>query len=163
MGTQPLPPPARPPTLEDLKRVAAALNTAHAKYFIIGGFAMNYYGLTRATEDLDLLIDPEPENIERIKQALCILPDQAAKDLAPSDFTHYSVIRIVDEITVDLLTKAGDVTYGSAEYISVVVDNVSLPIASLQTLIATKPGLRERDQLDRAYLLRLQAEQASGH
>ncbi len=32
-------------------------------------------------------------------------------------------------------------------------------LASLRTLIATKPGVRERDQLDRAYLLRLQAEQ----
>lgn len=160
MGTDQAPSPTRPPTLEDLKRVGAALNAAHAKYLVIGGFAVNYYGFTRTTEDLDLLIARESENIERIKQALCVLPDQAAKDLSPADFAHYAVIRIVDEITVDLLTKAGDVIYENAETVPVQLDEVTLPFASLRTLIATKPGVRERDQLDRAYLLRLQAEEA---
>jgi len=88
-----------------------------------------------------------------------VLPDQAAKDLSPTDFAHYAVIRIVDEITVDLLTKAGDVLYENAETVPVQLDEVTLPFASLRTLIATKPGVRERDQLDRAYLLRLQTEQ----
>lgn len=159
MGTQPDPSFSRPPTLDDLKRIGRALNAAQAKYLIIGGFAVNYYGFARATEDLDLLIDAAPENIEKIKQALCVLPDQAAKDLSPADFAQYSVIRVVDEITVDLLTRAGDVTYDSAEAVPAVLDDVAMPIASLKTLISTKGGLRERDQLDRAYLLRLQAEQ----
>lgn len=159
MGTDQTPSPTRPPTLEDLKRIGAALNAAHAKYLVIGGFAVNYYGFTRATEDLDLLIAQESENIERVKQALCVLPDQAAKDLHPADFTQYAVIRIVDEITVDLLTKAGDVVYEDAEAVPVQIDEVMLPFASLRTLIATKPGPRERDQLDRTYLLRLQSEQ----
>jgi hypothetical protein len=160
VGADPTPAPTRSPTLDDLKRVGAALNAAHAKYLVIGRFAVNYCGFTRATEDLDLLIAQESENIERVKRALCVLPDQAAKDLTPTDFAHYSVIRIVDEITVALLTKAGDVRYENAETVPVRLDEVSLPFASLRTLIATKPGARERDQLDRAYLLRLQAEQA---
>jgi len=161
VGADQVPSPTRPPTLEDLKRVGAALNAAHARYLIIGGFAVNYYGLTRATEDLDLLIAQDPDNIERVKGALCVLPDQAAKELSATDFTWYSVIRVVDEITVDLLTKACDVTYETAETVPVVLDEVTLPFASLRTLIATKVGVRERDQLDRAYLLRLQAEQGN--
>lgn len=160
MGADQVPSPTRPPTLEDLKRVGGALNAAQARYLIIGGFAVNYYGFTRATEDLDLLIAQDPENIERVKRALCVLPDQAAKELTATDFARYTVIRIVDEITVDLLIKAGDVTYQTAEIMPVQLDEVTLPFASLRTLIATKPGVRERDQLDRAYLLRLQAEQA---
>lgn len=159
MGTDKTPAPTHPPTLEDLKRIGAALNAAHAKYLIIGGFAVNYYGFTRATEDLDLLIARESENIEHVKRALCVLPDQAAKELNATDFASYTVIRIVDEITVDLLTKAGDVTYDTAEAVPVQLDEVTLPFASLRTLIATKPGVRERDQLDRAYLLRLEAQQ----
>lgn len=152
MGTDQSPPPSRPPTPDDLKRLCAALNAAGAKYVVIGGFAVNYYGLTRATEDLDLLIDPDPENIQRIKQGLSILPDQAAKDLEARDLGQYSVIRIVDEITVDLLTRVGDVTFGTAETVAAPLDDVIVPIASLKTLIATKQGLRERDQLDRRYL-----------
>jgi len=61
---------------------------------------------------------------------------------------------------VDLLTKAGDVVYENAETVPVQLDEVTLPFASLRTLIATKRSVRERDQLDRAYLLRLQAEEA---
>jgi len=162
VGTQPDPPASRPPTLDDLKRIGRALNAAHAKYLIIGGFAVNYYGFARATEDLDLLIASDPDNIEKVKQALCVLPDGAAKELTPADIGRYSVVRVVDEITVDLLTRAGDVMYDSAETVSVTLDEVTLPIASLNTLIATKPGGRERDQLDRAYLLRLQTEQDEG-
>lgn len=158
MGTDSTPPPSRPPTIEDLKRLAVALNAARARYLIIGGFAVNYYGFARATEDLDLLVASDVDNLERIKQALCTLPDQTAKDLQVSDLQEYAVVRIVDEITVDLLIKAGDVTYETAQAVMVSLDGVDVPIASLVTLIATKPGIRERDQLDRAYLLRLLAE-----
>jgi len=158
VGTDSTPPPSRPPTIEDLKRLAVALNAARARYLIIGGFAVNYYGFARATEDLDLLVASDVDNLERIKQALCTLPDQAAKDLQVSDLQEYAVVRIVDEITVDLLIKAGDVTYETAQAVMVSLDGVDVPIASLVTLIATKPGIRERDQLDKAYLLRLLAE-----
>jgi len=42
VGTDQAPSPTRSPTLEDLKRVGAALNAAHAKYLVIGGFAVNF-------------------------------------------------------------------------------------------------------------------------
>ena len=158
MGADSDPHASRPPTPDDLKRLCVALNSAGAKYLIIGGFAVNYYGLTRATEDVDLLIDPAPDNLRRVQEALCILPDRAAKDLTATDLAQYSVIRIVDEITVDLLTRVGEVTFSSAEAVPVRLDDVTIPIASLPTLIATKQGLRERDQLDRAYLLRVQSD-----
>lgn len=62
------PQPTRPPTEEDLKRLCSALNAAGAKYLVIGGFAVNYYGFARGTEDLDLLIasDPDDEAISRV-------------------------------------------------------------------------------------------------
>jgi hypothetical protein len=67
VGADQTPSPTRLPTLEDLKRIGAALNAPHAKYLVIGGFAVNYCGFARATEDLDLLIAQESENIERVK------------------------------------------------------------------------------------------------
>jgi hypothetical protein len=39
-----------------------------------------YYGLAGATEDIELLVDPAPENIERIKRVPAVLPDHAAQD-----------------------------------------------------------------------------------
>lgn len=39
-------------------------------YAIIGAVALNLHGLARATEDLDILVEPEAGNIERLKLAL---------------------------------------------------------------------------------------------
>ncbi|MBU4320333.1 MAG: nucleotidyltransferase [Nitrospinae bacterium] len=48
-------PKSRPPTIDDLLAVCKKLNEKGVKYVLIGGFAMNYYGFPRATEDIDLL------------------------------------------------------------------------------------------------------------
>ena len=147
--------PTRPPTAEDLRRICLVLNAESARYLIIGGIAILYYGLARATEDIDLLIDPTPDNVERIKRALSTLPDQAARDLRPQDVAEYAVVRIVDEITIDLISRVGEVTFDTAEANPVTLDTVVIPLASVRTLLATKQGLRERDQSDRLYLERL--------
>jgi hypothetical protein len=144
-----------PPTAEDVRRLCQALNAEGARYLVIGGIAVLYYGLARATEDIDLLVDPASDNIERIKRALAILPDRAAQDLQAGDVAHYSIVRIVDEITIGLISHVGDVTLETAEANPVELDDVVVPLASIQTLVATKQGLRERDKTDRAYLDRL--------
>lgn len=40
--------------LDDLIAVCKKLNEAGARYILIGGFAVNYYGFPQATEDIDL-------------------------------------------------------------------------------------------------------------
>ncbi|MGQ0811998.1 MAG: nucleotidyl transferase AbiEii/AbiGii toxin family protein, partial [Nitrospiraceae bacterium] len=151
--------PSRPPTLDDLTQLCQALNDAEARYVLIGGFAVNYYGRARATEDIDFLVDPKADNIRRIKVALHILPDHAADELREMDVASYTIVRIADEIVVDLIGRGGSVTYETAEIQRVPLGPTTLPIASLQTLIATKQGLRPRDQEDLAYLETLQAKQ----
>ncbi len=146
---------SRPPDLEDLKRLCAALNAAGARYMVIGGMAVNYYGLSRATEDVDLLVDASPENVRRLKMGLSVLADNAARDVAETDLAEHVVVRVVDEVTVDLIARIGEVTFENAEAVQVVVDGVVIPVASLPTLIATKGGLREKDRLDLQFLLKV--------
>jgi hypothetical protein len=52
----------RAPTDEDLARLAAKLNQLGAKYIVVGGLAIIAAGYTRATMDVDLLVDTSPEN-----------------------------------------------------------------------------------------------------
>ena len=73
---------AREPQIEDLARICRALNDAGARYVLIGGFAIIARGGARTTKDIDLLIDPSPENVSRVKQALRILEDRAVDDVA---------------------------------------------------------------------------------
>jgi len=66
----------RPPSVEDLTRLANSLNELGAKYIVIGGFAIIAAGYTRATMDIDLLVDTSPENDAKVRDALADLPDR---------------------------------------------------------------------------------------
>jgi hypothetical protein len=95
----------RPPERSDLLGLCAELNRLGARYIIIGGLAMNELGLVRVTEDIDLLIEASPENQRRVCEALRILPERAVDELGPEeDLREWVVVRVNDEITVDLNT-----------------------------------------------------------
>ncbi len=143
----------RPPTIDDLITVCKRLNEEKVKYVLIGGFAVNYYGFPRSTEDIDLLVDSSKENILKIKNALSFLPDNAVKEVNPDDIEKYEVVRIADEIIIDLLKKACDVTYDKATIEYFEFKGVSIPVADISTIIGTKQGIRPRDKEDLAFLL----------
>jgi hypothetical protein len=147
----------RPPERSDLLRVCAELNRLGAKYIVIGGLAMNELGLVRVTEDIDLLIESSPENQQRIREALRVLPERAIDELgAEEDLRDWLVVRVNDEITVDLMTSACGVTYAEAKDDLVLRDitGVQIPFANRNLMIRLKQGNREKDRIDLEYLLR---------
>jgi len=144
---------SRPPTIDDLVSTCKRLNEEGVKYILIGGFAMNYYGFPRATEDIDFLVDPSEDNILKIKNALSFLPDNAVKEVVPDDVKKYEVVRVADEITIDLLKRACDITYENAEIEYFEFRDIRIPIADVQTMIKTKQGIRPRDKEDLSFLM----------
>lgn len=143
---------SRPPTIDDLVALCRELNKYDVKYIIIGGMAMNHHGFTRPTQDIDLLVDPSNENIIKVKQALAFLPDNAAKEISPDDVEKYVVVRVADEIYIDLMKKACDVTYKNAEIEYAQVKGVTISVADISTMMKTKQGIRPRDKEDLKYL-----------
>ena len=99
-------PEARPPLLADLIALCRSLNREGARYVVIDGMAMIQAGFIRATQDIDLLVDASADNIEGVRRALLDLPDQAIREMAPGDLEAYVVVRVADEIVVDLLKSA---------------------------------------------------------
>ena len=148
---------SRIPTLEDLVTLCRNLNAHDVKYVIVGGFAVIRFGYIRATGDIDLLVENSPENIEKIRQALSYLPDGEAHQIHDKDLDQYRVVRVSGEITVDLLGKACDVTYGDAipHIMSDDIQGVKIPYLKPELLIKTKMGVRPKDAQDRDYLQRL--------
>ena len=144
----------RIPTIEDLKAICKHLNDEGAKYMLIGGFAMAYHGMPRMTEDIDLLVDSSTENIEKIKKALLFLKDRASSEIKSDDVEQYSVVRIADEIVIDLLKKACDVRYNEAIKTAENLDleGVVIPVANIDTMIKMKQGIRPRDKEDLQFL-----------
>lgn len=145
---------ARAPAPEDLAEVCRALNAAGARYVLIGGFAVAAHGAGRPTLDIDLLVDPSPDNIARIREALRILPDRAVDEVGDDDVRSYALVRVADEILIDLMGQACGVTYEEAiaDAEAAEVNGIEIPVASKATLIRTKQTMRLSDRADCHFL-----------
>ena len=55
---------------QDFKEFLKLLNEHEVRYLIIGGYTVAYYGYPRATNDLDIWIENEPQNAEKLIQVL---------------------------------------------------------------------------------------------
>lgn len=145
---------ARAPEPADVIRVCRALNEAGAKYVLIGGFAVVAHGGARFTKDIDLLVDDRPENVARVKRGLSVLADNAAQAIADTDVREYVVVRVADEILVDLMGRACGLEYAdvAADAEQMRLEDVDVPVASPATLIRTKDTYRDQDKVDRAFL-----------
>ena len=145
---------SRTPQVEDLVRICRALNASSARYLLIGGFAVIAHGAGRTTKDIDFLVDTSPDNVARIKEALSVLADNAAAKLDDGDVARYSVIRVADEVIVDLLGIACGIDYAeaAADQEILEIEGVSIPMASKATLIRTKDTVRPSDAADTQFL-----------
>jgi len=146
---------SRPPEESDLLAVCKSLNAHQARYLVIGGFAMIHAGFPRTTIDIDLLIDAEPANEASVLKALEILPDQAVKELRPGEVATYTVVRVADEIVVDLMKSACGIEYPEAirEAVFHEAHGVRIPFASPTLLWRMKAAThREKDRPDLMFL-----------
>jgi len=146
---------SREPTVEDLRDLCRELNQRGAKYVVIGGFAMRAANYNRTTMDVDLMVAADAENEAKVFAALATLPDNAVRELQPGELQKHNVIRIGDEILVDLLRSAGGIEYAEAAKDVVVreVDGVPIPFASPRLLWRMKVVThREKDTDDLLFL-----------
>lgn len=140
-----------------LLRVCGLLNAAGAKYLVAGAYAMIFHGVIRATEDVDILIEDSRENFQRVIEGLSNLADGAARELTPEDFVENVIVKIADEVEVDVSRSAWTVTYAEAvqNAQAVVIDNVRIPYLSREDLIRSKMTHRDQDRVDVERLGRL--------
>lgn len=151
---------SRDPESGDLLKICSALNKAGADYVVIGGMAMVAQGFNRGTEDIDLLVDRAVANIEKLRQALAILPDNAVREVGDHDIEVYGVVRVADEVVVDLMGSACGIDFKSAREMVdwQEIEGVKIPFASPELLLQTKQTVREKDAIDCLYLNRILAE-----
>ncbi|HTJ79307.1 MAG TPA: hypothetical protein VL357_09950 [Rariglobus sp.] len=154
---EPKPEVTRVPSDADLVSLARELNRLGVAYLVVGGFAINRLGFIRATEDIDLLIARDRANQALVKQALEILPDRAIRELGDEDIAQWVVVRVNDDITVDLMTEACGVRFEDAHDGTEIetIDGVPIPFASAALMLKMKQGLREKDTADRSFLQQL--------
>jgi len=136
-----------------------SLNRSGVRYVLVGGYAVILHGYSRTTQDIDLLVDPAPENIGKLRQALYeTFGEEAVFEIRDGDIQTYTVIRFVPEsgeIAVDLIGRIGEVDFwrAASDVEEIEVEGVKVPVCGLETLIETKRGARTRDQEDLMFLL----------
>jgi hypothetical protein len=108
------------PAVSPFEEIFAALNASGTRYVVVGGVAVNLHGHQRFTQDLDLVIDLEPEQTTRALEALTALGYRARLPVRLADFAdaetrerwvrerHMVVFQLYDEgrrLTVDLFVR----------------------------------------------------------
>jgi hypothetical protein len=138
----------RAATYRDVVGVAALLDAEQVEYALIGGYALALQGIVRLTEDVDVLVEPTPENARRWVRALSQLPDGAAKELEGDETLHTEpyAIRINDEFTVDVMNSASGLSWQDLLPYRIRIDGIQ--VVSLRGLLRMKEHGRLKDQAD---------------
>lgn len=145
--------------LDDALRVIQSLNEAGVDYVVVGGVALNVHGLVRATEDLDIFVRPEADNIARLRQALMTVwsdPDIAqitAEDLC-GDYPAVRYGPPEGTLYLDILTRLGEATaFADLEAEDKELAGVRIRVATPRTLYRMKKNtVRPIDHSDAAAL-----------
>ncbi len=85
------------------------------RFLIIGAYALAYHGRPRTTGDLDVWVEPEPENAKKVMAALREF-GAPMRDLAEEDFARPGMVFQVGLVPcrVDVLTQITGVTFPEA-------------------------------------------------
>ena len=147
---------SRAATLDDLKRLLKSLDELGVDYFLIGGYALAAHGYQRATTDIDIVVPSTYQAGQRVREALMLLPDQAARDIDPAWFEEGENIRVADAFVVDLMLNANGQTWNTLRQYAETIDLDGIPVktVSLEGLLLTKQTMRDKDFADRTAIER---------
>jgi len=154
--------------------IAKALAAADVLYIVVGGIAVNAHGYERFTNDVDLVIGLEPENIQRALHALLQITYHPVIPVTPEDFANAENRRRWHEDKAMLVLKLWSdehrrtpidifiqepfdfsVELEKVQWISI-SDELKIPILDYETLIRMKQDAgREKDLLDVSALRKL--------
>jgi predicted nucleotidyltransferase len=144
------------------EKLLVLLADGGVRFVVVGGIAVSLQGYVRLTEDVDLLIDHSPDNVNLLLATLSGYGEGYARELSPVDFTDdEGAIRIVEEseqCQMDIFTRIAGRRYRDVMEDADVfnLQGRSIPHASKASLIGWKSRSgREKDQLDVLALCRL--------
>jgi hypothetical protein len=143
MATSILPP--------DFKEFLRLLSQHKAEYLLVGGYAVGYYGYPRATADIDIWINKDPDNAVKL---ISVLKDfgfnnpQINKEIFLQD---NQIIRMgVPPLRIELITTISGVEFIECfpEKFIAIIDNVEVNLISLKHLKINKKASGRYKDLD---------------
>lgn len=129
--------------LRDQRDLLSAFNAEGVEYMVVGGHAVNAYGVPRLTKDLDVFLRSNRSNSERVFRALASF-GAPLEGISPADFcgNQDEIFQIgVEPNRVDLLQVISGVDFESAwerRVLLEVEEGLHAPFLSLEDLLANK-------------------------
>jgi len=96
---------------ETFLKVVDALEKFGVEYVLIGGYAVIIHGFPRFTEDMDLFVRLEQDNIARLRHALDdVFHDTSLQELTATEIDQYPVIRYgaPNGFLIDVIARIGE-------------------------------------------------------
>ena len=100
---------------KDFEELFACLRRRNVRALVVGGYAVAFHGQPRFTKDIDVFVEPSPENADRLLAALTDF-GFGGLGLTASDFASPGkIVQLgVAPNRVDLLTMIDGVTFDEA-------------------------------------------------
>lgn len=125
----------------DFKELLESLNRHGVRYLLIGGYAVGLYGHARTTNDIDIVVADDPENAQKVVDALTEF-GFGGGELSTDLFTRKEslVIMGVEPVTVDILNylTGGDFNQAYSRRRTVAVEDIEITLISYEDLITNK-------------------------
>jgi hypothetical protein len=154
---------AKKDIFKDFFKVLDKFAKTKVEYILIGGFAVILHGLPRLTQDIDILIKNDKENIDKMRNALySIFKDDSISEITKEELSKYSVIRYgtPNGFYIDILVMVGEgKNYGMIDFEIIKINNVLVNIATIESLYNLKRDtIRPEDKKDAIFLKELLKE-----
>ena len=142
----------------DFRDLLSALSAASARFLVVGAHAVIYYSVPRYTKDLDIWIDPTPENAAKVYRALAEFGAPLTGVTVEDLHTPGTVLQIgVEPNRIDVMTDVEGLTFEDAwnRQEHSVYGEVPISLLNLDDLITSKRAAgRAQDRLDLKWLRR---------
>lgn len=97
-----------------LKDVFSSFQKYNVRYLVIGGIAAVLHGVPRATFDLDILIEANEENAQRLLNALEASRFGTASMINAKELVSHEITVFQDRVRIDVQTFTPGIDFSSA-------------------------------------------------
>lgn len=149
--------------LNRLQGIFASLQKHNVKYVVIGGIASILHGVPRATFDLDILIEPSPDNAHRLLDALSEAGLGTVALTSPEDILAHEITVFKDWVRIDVQTSVPGLNFHTAwqHHETMVYQGQSFYVVTREDLIASKRAAGRKVDLEDVRLLELPEDEAT--
>ena len=137
---------------QDYKEMLSTLLEENVKFLLVGAYALAAHGYPRATGDIDIFVQPNEANAEKLYKAL-VKFGAPLQNITIEDFsTPGTIFQIgVAPRRIDIINSIDGVAFEDAynDRVIVEIESLPIPVLSKDNIIKNKNSTgRAKDKLD---------------